>query len=284
MLLRYRYQFLSLLGSCSVSALQAPSFRRMRRTEDGFGLQPLFAFDADEAPSDYDSEDLPGEKKLAVDENEEDALIRDSLKRELLLLSSVTNRGEYASQDEQNILIDLVAQLEALNPTANPASNSEGEWDLCLSSTQFFRSSPFFQSIRVAVGDSNKEIVENGFALHDFATTPSRVGRVRQTITADKLLSEVDLEVGFLPGLPIRVKGTVVTTASLSVASPDTLELQVENTHVSGSNLPLINQLLEDPKLDLPIKDIYQTIQGKVPVVPIKCFYGEFSTLSLVLS
>jgi hypothetical protein len=59
------------------------------------------------------------------------------LKRELLLLASVTNRGEYASADERDIAIDLVAQLEALNPTAEPAAHCEGEWDLCLSSTQF---------------------------------------------------------------------------------------------------------------------------------------------------
>ena len=211
-----------------------------------------------------------------MDEKEEDALIRDSLKRELLLLSSVTNRGEYASKDEQNILIDLVAQLEALNPTANPASNSEGEWDLCLSSTQFFRSSPFFQSIRIAMGDTNKQMVENGFDLHDRATTSSRVGRVRQAITSDELTSEVELEVGLLPGLPIRIKGTVVTTASLKVVSPDTFELQIQNSHVTGSNLPVLNQFLDDPKFDLPIANVYQTLQGSVPVIPVKTFYGEF--------
>jgi len=100
---------------------------------------------AGDAPSDYDADDLQEEKTATVDLNEDDALIRDALKRELLLLSSVTNRGEYASLDEQNMLVDLVSQLEALNPTDRPAANSEGEWDLCLSSTQFFRSSPFFQ-------------------------------------------------------------------------------------------------------------------------------------------
>ena len=93
-------------------------------------VRPLSAFDSDPAPSDYASDDLEGPRTVAVDDNEEDAMIRDSLKRELLLLSSVTNRGEYATKDEQNILIDLVCQLEALNPTPNPASNSEGEWDL----------------------------------------------------------------------------------------------------------------------------------------------------------
>ena len=186
------------------------------------GLTSLYAFDNDPSPSDYASEDLVGVKTASVDENEEDALIRDSLKREVLLLSSVTNRGEYASTEEQNMLVDLVAQLEALNPTAQPASNCEGEWDLCLSSTQFFRSSPFFQTLRVAFGEENKQLVTNGFDLHDRSTTSSRVGRVKQTVTSTELISEVELEVGLMPGIPVRVKGTVVTTASIQVESPDT--------------------------------------------------------------
>jgi len=61
----------------------------------------------DVAPSDYDTEDLEGEKHSTVDYNEEDAEIREALKRELLLLSSVTNRGEYATVDEQNIFSKL---------------------------------------------------------------------------------------------------------------------------------------------------------------------------------
>ena len=226
---------------------------------------------ADDAPSDYDTSDLPpDEKEVTVDDNEEDSLIRDALKRELLLLASMTNRGEYASSDERDIVIDLVTQLEALNPTADPASYCEGEWDLCLSSTQFFRSSPFFQAIRVAVGDDNKSIAENGFDLHDRATSNSRVGRVRQSITSDQLISEVDLEVGIAPGIPIKVKGTVVTSASLRIVSDEKWELQVENTRVKGSNIPIFNEIMEnDLDIELPVSDFYNTIQGKVPVVPM---------------
>ncbi len=42
--------------------------------------------------------------------------------------------------DKKDIVIDLLAQLEDLNPTAKPAAHhSEGEWDLCYStSTQFY--------------------------------------------------------------------------------------------------------------------------------------------------
>jgi hypothetical protein len=175
---------------------------------------------------------------------------------------------------KKNILVDLVSQLEALNPTANPSSNCEGEWDLCLSSTQFFRSSPFFQSIRVAMGDSNKGMAETGFEIHDLATTASRVGRVRQTITQDKLVSEVDLEVGLVPGLPFRVKGTVISTASLQIISPETWETRIENSQIKGSNIPLFNQILE---LDLPVRDVFTTLLGETPVVLLKTFYVDES-------
>lgn len=121
----------------------------------------------DPAPSDYDSDDLGTEKRVSVDTDEDDAAIRDELKRELILLASVTNRGACATTEENNLVVDLVTQLEALNPTADPALNSQGDWDLCYSSTQSFRSSPFFLAIRAFLGDDNKAVAENAFAIHD---------------------------------------------------------------------------------------------------------------------
>jgi hypothetical protein len=225
-----------------------------------------------EAPSDYDSGDLAAaEKGVMVDTDDNDAPIRDALKRELLLLASVTNRGEYATAEERDIVIDLVTQLEALNPTIDPASNCEGEWDLALSSTQFFRSSPFFQSIRAALGRDNRAIANNGFDLHDRATTVSRIGRVRQKVTFNSLVSEVDLEVGIAPGIPIRIKGTVVSNAKLEVVSPEGWELRITNTLVKGSNVPFFNQFLDDQHIELPMGDIFSALlQGGVPVVKMK--------------
>jgi len=268
------FKFALLLLSCTNVLGFAPSLPRSRTSS------LIICHDyADGAPSDYDTEDLESDvKEVTVDENVDDVLIRDALKRELLLLASVTNRGEYASHDERDIAIDLVTQLEALNPTAEPASHCEGDWDLCLSSTQFFRSSPFFQAIRCAVGDDNKQIAENGFDLHERATSNSRVGRVRQTITSDQLISEVDLEVGIAPGIPIKVKGTVVTSASLKVVSDKKWDLKVENTKVRGSNIPIFNEIMEnDLHVELPVGDFYNTVQGGVPVIPMSTFYVDES-------
>jgi hypothetical protein len=67
----------------------------------------------DDYPSDYDADDLQSTTKtVSVDEDEDDAAIRDELKRELILLASVTNRGMCASTEESNLVVDLVTQLE----------------------------------------------------------------------------------------------------------------------------------------------------------------------------
>ena len=74
--------------------------------------QPTRLFQDYDAPSDYDSQDLqPADRPVYVDENNDDEAIRDALKRELLLLSSVTSRGEYSTSEERDLVIDIVTQL-----------------------------------------------------------------------------------------------------------------------------------------------------------------------------
>ena len=227
---------------------------------------------SDSSPSDYDPDELiTTEKTVSVDENEEDLTIRDALKRELLLLASITSRGECATQDEKDIMLDLVTQLEALNPTADPATSCEGDWDLCLSSTQFFRSSPFFMAIRSIIGDDNKSIAETGFDIHDRATKASRVGKVRQTITKDnyELISEVDLDVGLLPGFPLNLRGTVVTKAGIDIIDSGTWEVSVKSTSITASDIEI--------PFELPVENFYTTLNGSVPLSVIKTFYVDES-------
>ena len=236
----------------------------------------LFDYADDGAPSDYDSEDLlPLDKEVTVDDNADDASIRDELKRELLLLSSITDRGAYATREELDIVIDLVAQLEALNPTVGPARECEGVWDLCFdSSGQLFRSSPFFQEIRAAVGSDNKDIALNFFNLHDAATVGSRIGRVRQIVSSDKLTSEVDIALPMLPGIPMKATGTVVTTADLKVVSDKAWDLQVDTTQVRGSNIPILD--MDNLKIELPVGNVYKSLmQGSVPVFSLTTLYAD---------
>ena len=144
----------------------APSVCRRRHQRPS--RPPLLSMPDVSYPSDYDADALESDKKrVSVDTDEDDAAIRDELKRELILLASVTNRGTCASTEENNLVVDLVAQLEALNPTVDPALNSQGDWELCYSSTQSFRSSPFFLAIRAFLGDDNKAMADTAFTIHD---------------------------------------------------------------------------------------------------------------------
>lgn len=120
-------------------------------------------------------------------------------------------------------------------------------------------------------------MAENAFDIHDRATTASRVGKVRQIIdeSNSELVSEYELSVGLMPGLPIRVKGTVVTSAELRVIAPETWELKVKGTRVKGSNVPFFDQFLDDNAVELPVGDFYQTISGAVPIAALKTFYVD---------
>lgn len=120
-------------------------------------------------------------------------------------------------------------------------------------------------------------MAENAFDIHDRATTASRVGKVRQIIDEgnSELVSEYELSVGLMPGLPIRVKGTVVTSAELRVIAPETWELKVKGTRVKGSNVPFFDQFLDDNAVELPVGDFYQTVSGSVPIAVLKTFYVD---------
>mmetsp|Transcript_2729 Transcript_2729/g.5873 ORF Transcript_2729/g.5873 Transcript_2729/m.5873 type:complete len:304 (+) Transcript_2729:223-1134(+) len=260
-------------------SLSLPTNHLTTRYEVTKSTRRFLSMPDDDYPSDYDADDLESSKAktVSVDMDEEDALIRDELKRELILLASVTNRGMCASTEEKNLLVDLVTQLEALNPTADPALNSQGDWELCYCSTQSFRSSPFFLAIRSFLGDENQSIAENAFDIHDRATTASRIGKVRQIIDAKNraLVSEYELSVGMMPGMPVRIKGIVVTTADLTPVAPETWELEVRGTKVMGSNVPFLDSFLDDNAVELPVGEIYKTLSGSVPVSVLKTYYVD---------
>ncbi|KAL7539310.1 hypothetical protein ACHAXR_009174 [Thalassiosira sp. AJA248-18] len=237
-----------------------------------------FSMPDDPYPSDYDADDLEStEKTVSVDMDEDDASIRDELKRELILLASVTNRGMATTAEEENLVSELVTELEALNPTADPALNSQGDWELCYSSTQSFRSSPFFLAIRAFLGDDNQAMAENAFTIHDRATTASRIGKVRQIIDKDnrELVSEYDLSVGLFPGLPVRVKGTVVTSADLDAIAPETWEMTVRGTKVNGSNVPFLDSYLDDNAVEIPVGEAYKAVSGSIPTAILKTYYVD---------
>jgi len=258
--------------------------------------QTTAAIEEDNAYYEEDSDD---------NDNIDDDLIRDALKRELLFIASVTNRGEYASDDEQNLVVDLITQLEALNPTLNPASNSQGDWDLCLSSTHVFQSSPLFMialenndgfdggdtkiSSRknnnhntAQVSSSSSSIAQN--MGRKIATSSTQIGRVRQSIASagDELVNEVDVTIGPLPGVPRFLgsfKGTIITTATINYDGDDektTVDLQIKNTQVKSNNGRSLTSSLPLPFDQLlPMTEVYNTLIGPVPAVTLKTCYVD---------
>jgi len=232
----------------------------------------------DVGPSDYDPDTILDAtlKLLTVETNAEDELIRTELKRELLLLSSVSDRGLFLSKEEKDIVVDIVTQLEALNPTGDPARECIGEWDLVMTSTQAFRSSPFFQAVRAVLNDG--DTAENAFNFHEATTSVGKVGRVRQIIREDgSFVSEVDLELGLMPGMPVTIKGTVVSKATYEVIGPEQWDLTIATTQIKRSNVPFLNQLLDNYPLEVPVGDVYDKIRGSVPVAKLKTYYVDDS-------
>lgn len=269
------------ISICLLTAVGCQAFSlhaSRKKLADHF--RPLNSYSSadDVGPSDYDADSLldPTVKPLTVDTNEEDSIIREELKRELLLLSSVSDRGIFLSKEEKDIVVDIVTQLEALNPTGDPATQCYGEWDLVLSNTQSFRSSPFFQAIRTVLGD--KASTDNALMLHEAATSIGKVGRVRQFINENgSFISEVDLKVGLIPGLPASASGTVVTKATFNIVGAQQWDLYIQTTQVKKSNIPFLDQFLEDHPMELPVGDVYDRVRGSVPIASLKTYYVDDS-------
>ncbi len=104
------------------------------------------------------------------------------LKQAVLKLGVTTCRGERASAAEKATLRRLVMQLIGASSTeAMKGLSCEGEWDLVMSDTQLFRSSPFFMAGRAVVRDGEQADQFNWFCdQHRAALDFSQIGRVRQ--------------------------------------------------------------------------------------------------------
>ena len=104
------------------------------------------------------------------------------LKQAVLKLGVTTCRGERASAAEKATLRRLVMQLIGASSTeAMKGFSCEGEWDLVMSDTQLFRSSPFFMAGRAVVRDGEQADQFNWFCdQHRAALDFSQIGRVRQ--------------------------------------------------------------------------------------------------------
>jgi hypothetical protein len=122
----------------------------------------------------------------------------------LLQISASTGRGEFATAAQKEQASSLIFALELQNPTPEPTNSPliNGRWELLYSSTQLFRSSPFFMAGRAVCSTPEQAKQYDWFCeMHRKALAISSIGQVRQVVSPTSLVSEFEVKVGAVPFL-----------------------------------------------------------------------------------
>lgn len=130
-----------------------------------------------------------------------------ALLQTLLRIGAATNRGEMSNAEERAEARRLASELEALYAgAASMDPRCSGTWELVLSDTQLFRSSPFFMAGRAVCADAAEARRYDTFCdLHRKALAISTIGKVRQVVALggaqgeDYLVSEFEVRAGAVP-------------------------------------------------------------------------------------
>lgn len=193
------------------------------------------------------------------------------MKFDLIKIASITSRGTTSSTRQQDYIMDIISGLESMNPALdNDLSFSiQGSWTLAYTDTQLFMNSPFFMAIREIMG-SDSERAQQIIRLHREATRTGEIGRVRQIISNDRLESQVELNVGILPGPPFSIKGEVVSTGRVSFPDKFTMEVTPIETTVRQSN---VFSFLDG--ISLPLNSLYNSLKMEVKSTLITTYVDE---------
>lgn len=194
---------------------------------------------------------------IEVDKLAEKSVIEDEysmhsiqdLKSRLLHISALTNRGEFIQEKQQAVALSLIEAIERRNIIPSPASSKEvqGSWNLVYSNTYLFRSSPFFMAARAVCKDGIEAERFNFFCkLHREALGFTSIGNVKQIVSDDGLRSEFETRVAALPGLPLTIRGTIVSTADIISKSTNEWTLFLDKVRImeGTSNIPVLRTFL----------------------------------------
>jgi hypothetical protein len=186
---------------------------------------------------------------------------------DLLAIAAATGRGEYASSEQKNQVGALISTLESSNPTIEPTKSPMiyGRWELLYSSTQLFRSSPFFMAGRAVCTTDDQAKQYDWFCdMHRKALAISNIGAVRQIVSPNSLVSEFEVKVGAVPfisdfapffvpfssysgGLPFTIDGSIVSSADITpTSSGNAWEIYMDTVQIRGSNVPGLRRVLDE--------------------------------------
>jgi len=174
------------------------------------------------------------------------------LKQELLGLAASTCRGECPTSPEQTEqIVSLVEKLELENKVTGPSTSEGvyGSWDLVYSSTFLFRSSPFFMAARAVCQEGKEAEQFNWFCKqHRKALAFTSIGNVKQIIDKNSMRSEFESKVAVIPGLPVMITGTVVSTAEIVETTDNSWTMYLDKVRIKegSSNIPLMKDILDN--------------------------------------
>ena len=290
----------------SVSSTRAIQTSRVNQIK----LQPLFSTEGDgDAPSDVSPDDaiaaeakeveveVEVEVKAPIDVSDDKPATatafacapimsteeKDKLLQKMLILASSTDRGQFASSTENESMLSYISQIEQsygddveFSPTTT--SQMEGTWELLYSSTQLFRSSPFFMAGRAVCKDGEEAERYDWFCdMHRAALAVSEIGKVRQIISSDRMVSEFEVNVGSVPflsdltpfkysgGLPFTINGAIVSSADITPTNGGKgWEIFMDQVEIKGSNIPLLRSILEDDRVALKSRKLGSFLEENV--------------------
>ncbi|CAM9297809.1 unnamed protein product [Scytosiphon promiscuus] len=189
------------------------------------------------------------------------------IKNSLLQVAAMTERGQLATEAQRNDMDLLVARLEELKADGQlePYKDEDmvGIWTLVYSSSQAFRSSPFFATFQALLG--RQGVAEKIFSFTD-AFPNAKIGQARQIVNGDctELVSRVEMSVW-----PHRWISGVVETRS-KIVNDDTgerLEVIVDDTRVSDSILGKISPRLEEVRV--PVDQLSERLFDRIPRITL---------------
>lgn len=246
-------------------------------------ITPLYSSEVDDyAPSDIDDH-VGGVTDTTTTTSVGDAsdINKDEVIQSILRIASASDRGQNASPSDKETIDSSIQSLEKLNPDSSTALNPSmyGTWDLLYSSTQLFRSSPFFMAGRAVCKTEEEASRYNWFCdMHRAALAISNIGKVRQIISSEgRLTSEFEVKVGAVPflsdftpfaysgGWPVTIDGAIVSTADVTPTSDGSgWEIFMDQVEIKGSNVPLLRQLLDQESVSLQSRELGSFLEQNV--------------------